>query len=310
MIFSPLEQFTIVPYKYIVYPTSIIEYLVRITKIFLYKINPYYTSDDLLSDAIYTHLNSTAFMYIPVEKFDKQLPFNELFFNMDPFSNLFMISNYSVYLFLIFIITYMFLLEVSKHMKFIPTLWTTIPEQLYLFVLTIVKQQAGKRGIRYFPLFFFVFVFILISNLIGIVPYSLTTTSLLIQNLFLSCILFIAIVFLTIYNFGSEFIYIFLPKGVPSWLLPIVFCIEILSFFSRPISLAVRLFANMLAGHTLLFIISSFVIKLQKVSILLALIPLIAVILIFCLEIAIACLQAYVFTVLLAIYFNGALYKH
>jgi len=197
-----------------------------------------------------------------------------------------------------------------KYSTFTPSIHQLILESIYGLCLLVVKEQAGLRGIKYLFIFIFIFMFILTSNFLGLLPFSFTTTSLLFQNFYLAFSLFLGIFFLTLVNLGYSFINLFLPKGVPSWLLPLLFVIEVISYISRPISLSVRLFANMLAGHSLLFILSSFVVSMINKGTIFFIVPLLLIIPIVLLEIGIAGLQAYVFTILSAIYLNSALYKH
>jgi F-type H+-transporting ATPase subunit a len=221
------------------------------------------------------------------------------------------ISNHTIYvLFALTILFTLFRFTVLERPTLIPNNWQLIVEGFYSFILEIVKQQAGFKAIKYVPIFVFVFLFLLLSNLVGLVPFSFTTTSHIIQNFTLSFSFFIGFTLLAIYKLKAKFISLFIPSGVPVVLLPLLFVIELISYISRPFSLAIRLFANMLAGHTLLHILASFVFSLGKLQLVLFVLPLAFTLAIIVLELGIAFLQAYVFVTLLAIYLKDALYAH
>ena len=183
-------------------------------------------------------------------------------------------------------------------------------EASYKFILDILDQQVGRVSKNFFVLMFTVFSFILISNLIGLTPYSFTTTSHILQTFTLSFSIFFG---LTIFGFifqNINFLQLFVPKGVPSLLLPFLVLIEFILYFSRTFSLAIRLFANMMSGHTLLNILSGFGVSLfTKTNLfekILAFGPFLIVLVVLVLEFCIAFLQAYVFVVLLCIYLNDS----
>jgi len=182
----------------------------------------------------------------------------------------------------------------------------SIFEKLYIFIFELVYQQVGFLGQSFIPLFFTLFSFILVANLVGLVPYGFTLTSHIMLTFTLSFSVFIGLTLLAI-KYQPNFFSLFIPKGVPFILVPFLFIIEIISYVSRTFSLAIRLFANMMSGHVLLHILTGFCAFLfsdfyETVGKIVFLIPFILIIAIIGLEIGIAFLQAYVFCVLVSIY--------
>ncbi len=174
------------------------------------------------------------------------------------------------------------------------------------FINSLLNDTVGKEGKKYFPLVFSLFMFILFGNLFGMIPYSFTFTSHIIVTLALAMGVFIFVTFLGFVKHGLKFFGFFVIPGLPIYMLPLLIPIEIISYLSRPISLSVRLFANMLAGHTLLKVFAGFVSALGIFGIL----PLVFIIALTGLEILIAFLQAYVFAILTCLYINDALHLH
>jgi F-type H+-transporting ATPase subunit a len=169
-----------------------------------------------------------------------------------------------------------------------------------------IVSSAGPEARRYFPVIFTTFLFILLANLSGLLPYSFTTTSHIVVTFAMALIAFIAITLVGIANQGIGFLKMFVPSGVPPVMLLILVPIEIISYFIRPISLSVRLFANMMAGHVLLKVLAGFVVALGVFGI----VPLLAIVAMTALEVLVAVLQAYVFTTLVCVYLNDALHAH
>lgn len=174
------------------------------------------------------------------------------------------------------------------------------------FISSLIKDTIGKEGKKYFPLVFALFMFILFGNLFGMIPYSFTFTSHIIVTLALAMGVFIFVTVLGFIKHGVKFFGFFVIPGLPIYMLPLLIPIEVISYLSRPISLSVRLFANMLAGHTLLKVFAGFVSALGFFGIL----PLVFIIALTGLEILIAFLQAYVFAILTCLYINDALHLH
>lgn len=183
-------------------------------------------------------------------------------------------------------------------------------EFVYLFILGMVRQQAGIVGQNFFPYFFLVFWFILFSNLFGLLPYGFTVTGHIIMTFFLALSFNLSFFIYGVANHGLKFFMLFVPKGAPAALLPLLVVIEILSYSLRTLSLSIRLFANMMAGHTLMFILSSFILSFLSFGFL-GFFPMLLVFVIlffvFVLEFGIAFLQAYVFVILLAIFLKDGI---
>ena len=191
--------------------------------------------------------------------------------------------------------------------------WQSFVEMIYEFLVSLVDEQIGSKGRKYFPLLFTIFVFLLFTNLIGMIPYSFTTTSHLVITFGLSLSLFIGITIIGFQTHGIHFFSYFLPKGAPLALAPLLVVLELVSYCFRAVSLGVRLFANMMAGHTLVKILSGFAWTMLSVGGLLTIassIPFAIVFALTGLEIGVACLQAYVFTILICIYLNDAINLH
>jgi len=165
---------------------------------------------------------------------------------------------------------------------------------------------VGNEGRKYFPFVFTLFMFVLFGNLLGMTPYSFTFTSHIAVTFALAIVIFIGVTILGFAKHGIHFFSFFLPPGTPLPMWPLLIPIEVISYLSRPISLSVRLFANMLAGHTLLKVIAGFIAVLGVFGV----VPLAFVVVLTGLEILIAFLQAYVFTILTCLYINDALHLH
>lgn len=176
---------------------------------------------------------------------------------------------------------------------------------LYNFVLQLVRQQVGNLiAVRYFPLILFTFCFILTTNLLGLLPYSFTVTGHIIFTFQIAFSLFLGITIINIFNNQFQFFNLFVPSGIPKPLIPFLVVIEVVSYVIRPFSLSVRLFANMLAGHTLLNIIATFIFSIFKSYSIFVVIPILFIVFIIILEFCIAIIQAYIFSILLCIYIN------
>lgn len=184
-------------------------------------------------------------------------------------------------------------------------------ELIYEFIQDIISANVGPKGKNFAPYIFSIFVFILMGNLLGLVPYSFTFTSHIIVTLSMACMVFIFVTILGIIKHGWGFLRLFFPEDVPIFIAPLLVPVEIMSYLSRPISLGVRLFANMVAGHAMLKIFAGFVVILSTGSFLpLSILPLGVNVLITAFEVMVAVLQAYVFTILTCIYLNDALNLH
>lgn len=189
----------------------------------------------------------------------------------------------------------------------IPGRWQNVAEMIYEFVGGIVHENLGHEGRRYFPFVFSVFMIVLMGNLLGMVPYSFTFTSHIIVTGALALGVFILATLVGIFRHGLHFFTLFVPSGVPIALAPLIAAIEVISYLSRPISLSVRLFANMVAGHTMLKVFAGFSVALGVV---LGVLPLVVNVALVGLEIMIACIQAYVFAILTCLYLKDAIELH
>ena len=224
------------------------------------------------------------------------------------YKNIIPINNALIYMFFVYFIIRILFGMVFISRKIIPNNWQFFLEEMYLFVFNLLKQQVGIKGYGYFPIKFTLFLFILFSNLLGMTLYSFTVTSHAIITFALGFVFFIGIFIIGVVIQKIKFLNTFVPSGSPIYLLPFMVVIEILSYFSRPLSLAIRLFANMMSGHTLLAILANFTFVISKKNLLIALIPFILIVAIIGLEAMIAILQAYVFIVLLCIYLNDSIH--
>ena len=186
-----------------------------------------------------------------------------------------------------------------------------VAEMSYEFVANTLRSSAGSEGMKFFPLVFSLFMFILVLNVIGIIPYTFTVTSHIIITVSLALLVFLTVVIYGFWKNGLHFFRLFVPSGIPIVILPLVTFIEVLSFVSRPVSHSVRLFANMLAGHITLKVFGGFVTMLGALGIagwLGAVLPLGLTVALTALELLVAFLQAYVFAILTCIYLNDAIH--
>ena len=216
-------------------------------------------------------------------------------------------TNASLFMLISGIFISLFLLLGTKDRKIVPGKFQLISEMLYNFISKMISDTAGKKAKPYFSFIFSLFIFVLFCNMVGMLPYSFTVTSHIIVTLAFAMFIFIGVTILGFVIHGFKYLKIFVPSGVPMVLLPIIMIIEIISYLSRPVSLSVRLFANMMAGHTMLKVFGGFVVSL---GILGGWLPLSFSVALTGLEILVAFLQAYVFAILTCIYLNDALNLH
>jgi F-type H+-transporting ATPase subunit a len=189
--------------------------------------------------------------------------------------------------------------------QLVPTRLQSVAESLYDLVFGMTEEVLGPQGRSYFPFIFTLFAFILAANLLGLIPGAFTVTSHIVVTLALALMVFIGATVIGFIKHGTGYLRLFMPAGVPPALLPFVVPIEIISYFIRPFSLSIRLFANMMAGHMMLKVIAGFVIML---GVLAGWLPLLALVAIYALELLVAVLQAYVFALLTCLYLNDALH--
>ena len=221
------------------------------------------------------------------------------------------ITNSAIYMVIIGLVALWLMSATARGSVGVPGRLQALGEMAYEFVEGMVRSAAGDHGMRFFPLVFTIFMFIVLANLIGFVPYSFTVTSHIIITVALALIVFFTVIIVGIKEHGLHFFKLFVPSGVPIYILPLVVAIEIISFLSRPISHSVRLFANMLAGHITLKVFASFVTMLGAMGVVGwagAVLPLALTVALTALELLVAFLQAYVFTILTCIYINDAIH--
>jgi F-type H+-transporting ATPase subunit a len=170
----------------------------------------------------------------------------------------------------------------------------------------MLRDSAGKEGMRFFPFVFSIFMFVLFCNVLGLFPFSFTVTGQIIVTFALAAVVFIGVTIIGFVRNGLGFLHLFCPAGVPIFVMPLLIPIEIISYFVRPVSLSVRLFLNMMVGHTMLKVFAGFVVLLGIFGIA----PLIFIVIFIGFELFVAVLQAYIFAVLSCLYLNDALHPH
>jgi len=197
----------------------------------------------------------------------------------------------------------------ARRRALVPGRWQMLGELAYGFIANMVRDNVGREGQAYFPFIFSLFMFILFCNMLGMLPYAFTVTSHLAVTFALAAFVFALVTLVGFMRHGLKFLSIFVPKGIPLVLMPLLVVIELISYLSRPISLSVRLFANMLAGHTMLKVFGGFVVGLSAAGLWpLAAAPFAFMVAFTGLEILIAFLQAYVFAILTCIYLHDAIH--
>jgi F-type H+-transporting ATPase subunit a len=204
-----------------------------------------------------------------------------------------------------------FLYLTTSSRGLIPSRLQSLSEMSYEFVANMLRDAAGSHGMKFFPMVFSLFMFVLVANLLGLFPYFFTVTSHIIVTFALAALVIGTVIVYGFMKNGFGFLKLFVPQGVPGILVPLVVLIEVISFLSRPISLSVRLFANMLAGHITLKVFAGFVTSLSALGALGvagSILPLMMTVAITALEVLVAFLQAYVFAVLTCMYLNDALH--
>lgn len=201
----------------------------------------------------------------------------------------------------------------SSQSTIVPSRWQSLVEMIYEFVFGILYDTVGEKGVRFFPLVFCVFTFVLISNLVGMVPYSFTITSHMAVTFAIGFSIFVGITIIGFIEHGLHYFSLLKPEGAPVAMLPFLVAVEFISYVIRPFSLSIRLFANMMAGHSLLKIIGGFsysMFGMGGIMTLIGILPVLILCVLVGLELAIACIQAYVFTLLLCSYLNDAINLH
>lgn len=190
--------------------------------------------------------------------------------------------------------------------EMVPGRWQSMSELLYQFVAGMVRENVGTEGRAYFPFIFTLFMFILFANLIGLVPYTFTVTSHIIVTFALAGVVFVGVTIIALLKHGLKFFSYFVPHGTPLVMMPLLVPIEVISYLARPVTLALRLFANMTAGHTMLKVFAGFVVLLGAFGVA----PMVVIVALYGLELLVALLQAYVFAILTSLYLHDALHLH
>lgn len=220
-------------------------------------------------------------------------------------------TNSAAYMVAAVVIISIFLIAGASRRALVPGRVQSAAELTYEFVANTIRSTAGHEGMKFFPFVFTLFTFILTVNIIGLIPYTFTVTTHIVITATLALSVFLTVIVYGFWKNGLHFFNLFVPKGIPVYILPLIVFIEVLSFLSRPISHSVRLFANMLAGHITLKVFASFITLLGGAGIfgiVGASLPLALVIALTALELLVAFLQAYVFAILTCIYLNDAIH--
>jgi F-type H+-transporting ATPase subunit a len=221
-------------------------------------------------------------------------------------------TNSSAFMFLAVALISILMIGGVAGRRLVPGRFQSMAEISYEFIATTVRSTAGAEGMKFFPLVFSLFMFICVSNLVGAIPYAFTLSSHLVVTATLALLVFFTVLIYGFYKNGLKFFKLFVPSGIPIFILPLVVFIEVFSFFLRPVSHSVRLFANMLAGHIALKVFAGFVallgVSLGAIGWIGGIAPLALTIAIYALEILVAVLQAYVFAILTCIYLNDAIH--
>jgi F-type H+-transporting ATPase subunit a len=219
-------------------------------------------------------------------------------------------TNSSLWMVIVVAVVSLITLVGTSSRSIVPGRLQTLAEMAYEFVANLLTGVTGKEGMRFFPLVFSLFMFVLTANFLGLIPGSFTVTSHIIVTSAFALLVIGTVIVAGFVNHGTHFLHLFVPSGLPAALLPFIVLIEIISFLSRPISLALRLFGNMLAGHVALKLFGAFTVGLlgAGAASILAPLPLLTAVALTALEFLVAFLQAYVFTILTCVYLNDALH--
>jgi F-type H+-transporting ATPase subunit a len=218
-------------------------------------------------------------------------------------------TNSALWMTIAVVVSTLFLTMAMRQKAIVPGRMQAAAEMMYGFVANMIRENIGTKGRQYFPLIFTLFIVVLLGNMLGMIPYSFTYTSHILVTGALALMMFVLILLVGIIKHGLHFFSLFIPPGVPMWLLPLIFPIELMSFLTRPITLSVRLFANMIAGHIMLKVFAGFSVGMVAaggVGIVSAILPMLFNSMMIGFEFLIAFLQAYVFAILSCIYLKDA----
>jgi F-type H+-transporting ATPase subunit a len=225
-------------------------------------------------------------------------------------------TNQSLWMVIVVAAVSIFMFVAMSRRSLVPNRMQSMAEMSYEFVANMINMAAGEEGLKFFPMIFTIFMFVATSNVFGLIPGSFTVTSQICVTLALTMLIILTVIVTGFYKHGLGFLKLFVPKA-PVYMLPVLVPLEVISFCTRPMSLSVRLFANMLAGHTMLKVMAGFVIALGATAVTsqayfapLSIGPMLLIIAISGLEVLVALLQAYVFAILACIYLGEALHLH
>jgi len=221
------------------------------------------------------------------------------------------LTNSALYMMLAVALTAALMLGTTAGRRLVPTRMQSLAELIYEFVGNMLRGAAGEHGLKFFPLVFSLFMFVLFTNVVSLVPYTFSVTSQIIVTASLALLVFFTVIIHGFWQHGLHFLKLFAPSGTPIAIMPLIVVIEFLSFLARPISHSVRLFANILAGHITLQLVASFVVMIGGFGVvgwLAATLPLVFTVALYALELLVALLQAYVFAILTCIYLNDSLH--
>lgn len=231
----------------------------------------------------------------------------ERYVKMEPFGIDASFTNSSLFMVLSVGIAIAFLTFAMSNRSLVPSRMQSVAELSYEFVANMVRENVGKEGMKYFPFVFTLFVFVLMANMLGMLPGSFAVTSHIVVTFALAAAVFIIVTAIGFIRHGFGYLKLFVPEGVPLWLMPLIVPIELISYCIRPMSLSVRLFANIMAGHTMLKVFAGFIVSLGVIG---GIAPLAFTVAFTGLELVVAFLQAFIFTVLTCIYLNDAVNMH
>jgi F-type H+-transporting ATPase subunit a len=216
------------------------------------------------------------------------------------------VTNSAAFMMAAVVVSSVLLLAGASKGAMIPGRIQAMAELFYEFIANMIRDNVGSGGKKFFPFIFSLFIFTLFGNILGMLPYGYTFTSQIAVTFFMAMVVFLGVTLIGLFKHGLHFFTLFFPHGAPLFTAPILIPIELVSYLSRPISLSVRLFANMTVGHVLLKVLAGFVVALGIFGV----VPLVVLVAITALELLIALLQAYIFTILCCIYLNDALHLH
>lgn len=216
-------------------------------------------------------------------------------------------TNSSLFMLLSLLAAVGFMLFAIRKKTLFPSRMQVLAESIYFMIDDMLGQNLGPKGKKFFPLIFSLFMFILLCNLFGMIPFSFTSTSHIIVTFALAMLVFLVVTIVGFMNHGFHFLSLFLPEGTPIWLAPLIVVIELFAYLARPVSLSLRLAANMIAGHVLLKVLVGFV---AVMAIYLKPLPIPLIVILIGFEIFVAILQAYIFTILSCVYLNDAVNLH